>query len=103
MQATLRKAALKALFHRADGVDARTTAGRRKIALVKAYLGEMDHEPTAADLAIVAAAASQRLELEAIERAALKGERLPRSYYTLSRMLERNLERIRSHATTPSE
>jgi len=96
MRATLQKAALKALFHRNDGVDMRTTAGKRKQALVEAYLGMLDREPSAADLAIIAAAASQRLELEAIERQALKGAPLPRSYCTLSRMLERNLERIRS-------
>ena len=103
MHATHRSA-LKALFHRGDGVDARTTAGKRKIALVKAYLGEIgEREPSAADLAIVEAAASLRLELETIERQAVKGERLPPNYCTLSRMLDRNLERIRtrSHASTP--
>jgi hypothetical protein len=96
MHATLRKAALKALFHRNDGVDMRSRGGQRTKALVLAYLDEMDHEPNEAELAALRAAASQRLSLEALEKQALaKGAPLPKSYCTLSRLLERNLRALR--------
>ena len=97
MKATrTRKAALKALFYRNDGQDLRTTAARRKRALVEAYLNELPGPPSAADLSIIEAAASLRLELERIERRALKGAPLPRDYCTLSKLLDQKLERIRS-------
>jgi len=91
----VRKATLKTLFKRGDGLDMRTRQARRLRTIVLGYIDALGHEPSINERALIMSCARQRCSLEQIEQQSFdRGEPLPAEYREQADLLTRQMAQL---------